>query len=103
MKSPGNKFFVRAAVAVLAFAIAGIAAAQSSSAAIQGQAEPGDVAIIQNLDTAFTREVKTDDKGRYKLRNLPTGTFSVTIKHPDGSLGMSRTVTLRVGSTARVQ
>ncbi len=98
-----RKSFVRAAVAVLAFAIAGIAAAQSPNAAIQGQADPGDVAIIQNVDTGFTKEVKTDDKGRFKLRNLPTGTFSVTIKHPDGSLGVSRTVRLRVGMTAKVQ
>jgi hypothetical protein len=96
-----KKSFVRAAVAVLAFAIAGISAAQSPNAAIQGQAAPGDVAIILNVDTGFTKEVKTDDKGRFKLRNLPTGTFSVTIKHPDGSLGESRNMTLRVGTTGR--
>lgn len=97
-----KKSLVRAAVAVLAFAIAGLSAAQSSSAAIQGQAAPGDVAIIQNVDTGFTKEVKVDKEGRFKLRNLPTGTFSVSIKHADGSLGESRTVTLRVGTTARV-
>ena len=97
-----KKSLTRAAVAVLAFAIVGIAAAQSPNAAIQGTVDPGDVAIIHNVDTGFTREVKADAKGRYRLRNLPTGTFNVTIKHADGSLGLSRTVTLRVGTTARV-
>lgn len=95
-----RKFGVSAAAGLL---MAGTAMAQSATAAIQGQAAPGDVAIIQNLDSGFTREVKANAKGRYQLRNLPTGTFSVTVKHPDGSLETSRVVTLRVGTTARVQ
>jgi hypothetical protein len=97
-----SKTLTRAAVAVLAFAIVGVAAAQSPTAAIQGTVTPGDVAIIHNVDTGFTREVKADAKGRYRLRNLPLGTFNVTIKHADGSFGISQNVTLRVGTTARV-
>lgn len=95
-----RKFGMAAALGLLT---AGSAMAQSATAAIQGQAAPGDVAIIQNVDTGFTREAKANAKGRYQLRNLPTGTFSVTVKHPDGSLEKSRVVTLRVGTTARVQ
>lgn len=102
MKNRSSKTLARAAAAMFAVAFAGIAAAQSPNAAIQGTVDPGDVAIIHNVDTGFTREVKTDAKGRFRLRNLPTGTFTVTIKHADGSLGLSRTVTLRVGTTARV-
>lgn len=98
-----RKFFAGAAVGALLLAMAGSAAAQSTTAAIQGQAKPGDIAIVQNLDTGVTREVKVDDKGRYRLRNLPTGNFSVTIKHPDGSIGESQNVNLRVGVTARIQ
>ena len=103
MKTSISKPLIRTAVAVLAFAIVGIAAAQSTTAAIQGQAAPGDVAIVENLDTGFTKEVKVNGKGRFSLRNLPTGTFKVTVKHPDGSLGISRKVTLSVGVTARIQ
>lgn len=84
-------------------ALAGIAAAQSPTAGLMGEANVGDVALVENVDTGFRREVKVDKSGRYKLRNLPTGTFRVTVKHPDGSSDVPRLVTLRVGSTARVQ
>ena len=70
---------------------------------LMGEAKVGDVALVENVDTGFRREVKVDKSGRYKLRNLPTGTFRVTVKHPDGSTEAPRLVTLRVGSTARVQ
>lgn len=84
-------------------AFAGLAGAQSPNAAISGNAQAGDIAIVRNVDTGFTREVKVRDNGRYALRNLPTGTFTVTIRHPDGSVEPARTVTLQVGTTARVQ
>jgi hypothetical protein len=89
---------------VLALGLAsGTAFAQSATAALSGQAKAGDVAVVENVDTGFSREVKVKDNGRYALRNLPTGTFKVTIRHPDGSIETPRVVTLRVGSTARVQ
>lgn len=91
------------AAACLATMAAGNALAQSSSANIMGDAAAGDVAIIQNVDTGFTREVKVKDNGRYQLRNLPTGTFSVVIRHPDGTMEAARTVSLKVGMTARVR
>jgi hypothetical protein len=103
----GFKKFVDAAMrpATLAVAlfVASAASAQSPTAAIQGQAAQGDVAIIQNVATGFTREVKPNKSGKYQLRNLPSGgTYSVTIKHADGSLDTPKLVTVRVGGTARV-
>ena len=92
---------LRAGVLALALA-ASAASAQSSVAAISGRAEPTDTVIIQNMDTGFSREVKPKADGRYQLRNLPTGTFSVTVRHADGKLEQARVVTLRVGQTARV-
>jgi hypothetical protein len=89
--------------AALALCLAGTAAAQSPSANIMGEAKPGDVAIIQNVDTGFAREVKVKDNGRYQLRGLPTGTFRVTIRHADGSSDEPKIVALRIGSTSRVQ
>jgi hypothetical protein len=94
---------LRPATLAVALLVASAATAQSPTAAIQGQAAHGDVAIIQNVATGFSREVKPNKNGRYQLRNLPAGgTFSVTIKHPDGSLDAPKLVTLRVGGTARV-
>jgi len=89
---------------VLALGLAaGTAMAQSPSANLMGEAKPGSVAVVENVDTGFTREVKVNDNGRYQLRRLPTGTFRVTIRHPDGSTEQPKTVTLRVGTTSRVQ
>ena len=87
----------------LALGLAATANAQSPSANIMGEAKAGDVAVIENVDTGFTREVKVKDNGRYQLRGLPTGTFRVTIRHPDGSSDQPKTLALRIGTTSRVQ
>ena len=87
----------------LAMGLTGAAAAQSPSAAIQGSGKPGDTAVIRNADTGFTKEVAVKDNGRYQLRNLPTGTYVVTLRHADGSVDEPKTAVLRVGSTARIQ
>ena len=92
-----------AASLVLALGLVGTASAQSPTSGLSGEAKAGDVAVIRNADTGFTREITVKDNGRYQLRNLPTGTYTVTIRHADGSIEAPRTVTLRVGSTARVQ
>ena len=96
-----KNFIAPAALAASLF-VAATATAQSPTAAIQGQAAEGDVVVITNVNTGFSREVKPNTNGKWQLRNLPTGTFSVTIKHADGSLGKSTLVTPRVGGTARV-
>lgn len=90
-------------VLAISLATAGFAAAQSPTANITGEGKPGDIALIQNVDTGFSREVKVKHNGRYQLRNLPTGTFSVTLKHADGTTDVPKLVSLHVGSTARVQ
>jgi hypothetical protein len=87
----------------LTVGFAGFAAAQSAVSAVQGSGKPGDVAVIQNAATGFTREVKIKDNGKFMQRNLQTGTYTVTIRHADGSMEPAQTVTLQVGSTARVQ
>jgi hypothetical protein len=92
----------RVAVAAIALAVSGAAMAQSSVAAIQGQALSTDTIVIQNMDTGFTKEVKPKANGRYQLRNLPTGTFSVVVRHADGTMEPARVLTLRVGQTGRV-
>jgi hypothetical protein len=91
------------ALASAFFAVAGVAAAQSPSANLTGEAKAGDVAKVENVNTGFVREVTVKDNGRFTIRSLPTGTYKVTIRHADGSTDEPKTVTLRVGSTSRVQ
>jgi hypothetical protein len=102
IRSNGARQFAALALAA-GLALAGTATAQSSVAALSGEAQPGDVAVVRNADTGFSHEVKVKGNGHYQMRNLPTGTYTVQIRHADGSVEPSRTVTLQVGSTARVQ
>ena len=94
---------VRPAALAATLFMAAAASAQSTTAAIQGRAAAGDVVLIENAATGFSREVKPNEDGKYQLRNLSPGTFSVTVKHPDGSLGKPALVTVKVGSTVRVR
>jgi len=43
---------------------AGAALAQSTAGNVIGDAKPGDVAIITNPDTGFSREVKVKENGK---------------------------------------
>ena len=86
----------------LGLLLAGTAAAQSSVAHISGTAKAGDTVLVQNVDTGFQREIPVKPDGRYGLRNLPVGTFAVTVKHADGTTDSPKLVALRVGVTARV-
>jgi len=98
-----NRNIIRTVAFVVAFGLAGFAAAQQSSGNIAGEAKPGDTVVIQNVDTGFTREVKVKDNGRYALRGVPTGTFHVTVKHADGTAEQTVAVSIHAGTTARVQ
>jgi hypothetical protein len=100
-----NLQYVKRATLALALGLllAGAVSAQSAVAHIRGQAVAGDTVLIQNVDTGFKREVKVGANGRYQLRNLPVGTFSVTVKHADGRVEAAKLVALRVGVTALVK
>lgn len=83
--------------------LAATAQAQSNNSAnIAGSANPGDTIIVESFDTGFHREVTVPRSGKYRLRSLPTGSYSVVIQRADGSVAASSNVTLQVGSTARV-
>jgi len=43
-----------------------------------GAALPGTSVVVKNTDTAYARDLTTDNDGRYLAPNLPLGTYSVT-------------------------
>lgn len=88
---------------VLALGIPSIALAQSSGGGITGEATAGDTVTIQGADTGFHREMQIEKDGKYKLRRVPTGDYTVVVTDKDGNVKMSRTVRVMIGSTARVQ
>lgn len=71
-------------VPVLALLVAAAAYGQTTTATIQGTVKdqsgavlPGVGVKIQNTETGLTREVVTDDAGRYAAPQLPLGDFQV--------------------------
>ena len=91
-------------VALLAALLgAGGTAAQSSVAHINGNAETGNIVSVENLETGYTRALTVGKNGRFQFRSLPTGTYDVVIREPDGDIVKSQMVALRVGSTASVK
>lgn len=89
----------------LAFAMAFTtgAIAQSSSGNIIGEAVSGDTVVVHGPDNGFHREMAIKENGKYQIRRVPLGDYVVTVKHADGTFSQPQTITVRVGSTARVQ
>lgn len=89
-------------IVVLGFAAAS-AQAQRSSGNIIGDAATGDTVIVDGQGTGFHREVAIDRDGRYNLRSIPMGDYVVTVKRADGTQTEPKKVSVRGGSTVRVQ
>ena len=72
--------------ALLVAAAAGPALAQSAATGTvegvvkdgTGAALPGVAVVVKNLDTGQTRELMTDESGRYRAATLQPGVYSVT-------------------------
>jgi len=91
------------AIAVFSLAFATGAIAQSSSGGLIGEGKAGDTVIIQGPDNGFHRQMEIKEDGKYQVRRIPLGDYTVVIKHADGTFSPAQTVSVRVGSTARVQ
>ena len=76
--------------------------AQSTAGNIAGEASAGETIVIEGADNGFHREIKIKKDGKYRVNHVPTGTYHVVKTHADGSSDPTRTVTVIVGSTARV-
>jgi hypothetical protein len=99
-----NRFLnTSAAAAAIALATAGAAQAQSSSGNIAGEGVAGETIVVHGPDNGFHRELHLDEDGKFTIRRVPTGEYTVVRVAPDGSAGTSQTIYIKVGSTARVQ
>ena len=77
--------------------------AQSPVGALAGNANPGDVVVVHDPHSGFTKEIKVDESGKYTLRNLKNSTYEVVIRHADGTQDPVRLVAVRIGTTTRVK
>lgn len=94
------RFFV---ALVFGMVLANGAIAQSSSGNLIGEGKAGDTVIVQGPDNGFHREMELKEDGKYQIRRIPLGDYTVVVKHADGTFSAPKTVSVRVGSTARVQ
>ena len=91
-----------ASLLLLASSLPFAANAQSSGGNIVGEASVGDTVTITGVDTGFRRELKIEKDGKYQVRRVPTGDYQIVRVNKDGRVGPVQSITVRVGSTARV-
>lgn len=98
-----RKTFKHLALATIAtLFLASAANAQQASGNIIGKAVTGDTVVVQGNGTGFHRELEIKKDGKYNLRAVPAGEYTVEIKHADGTVD-TKSVVVRIGSSARVQ
>ena len=115
-KTPTLKRYARlhdvASVFLLLFLLMPItikAQSESGSAALEGivtdangAALPGASVTVHNLETGLERVATTDDAGRYTVRVLPVGHYSIQVKATGFSTWRQDQIVLRVGETTPV-
>ena len=67
-----------------------------------GAVVPGASVQIQNVDTGYSQTARTDTQGRYLSRNLPLGSYTVTVQQPGFQAQVQRGIVLTVGSEVTV-
>ena len=91
-----------ALAAALSMSLAGVAMAQSTTGSIFGQAAPGDTVTVSSTATGITRDVQVDSSGRYRVTNLPVGSYTVTLKKDGSVVGTRENVALAPGAGSAV-
>ena len=79
------------------------AIAQSSSGNIAGTAVAGETIVVNGEDNGFHREIKIKKDGKFTIRRVPTGSYTVVRVLADGSNAVAQSIEIKVGGTARVQ
>ena len=81
----------------------GSAVAQQASGNLIGDGKTGDTVVVENPQIGFLREITLDKDGRYTLRRMPIGIYTVTVRHADGTSDDGKAIRIQTGTTARVQ
>src|SRR3989338_10728382 len=63
-----------------------------------GAVIPGATVQVQNVETGLTRNAQSDAAGRYEVRNLPPGPYTVTVQQTGFRTEVRTGITLSVGS-----
>jgi hypothetical protein len=105
MTSAISKTLKRSALALtIALGFAVSANAQQASGNITGEAAAGDIVIVHGAATGFHREITVEKAGKYNMRAIPPGSYTVAVKHADGTEIAPKPIAVRGGgATVRVK
>jgi hypothetical protein len=91
-------------IAIGVLAAAGLAQAGSNDGSITGRLKAADTSVVSGAEitardpaTGFTRKVKADADGAYRLPFLPVGTYTLEASKDGKSLGTLENVTVNLG------
>src|SRR5262249_59245784 len=59
-----------------------------------GAVIPGAMIQVQNAETGLSQTAQSDEEGRYLIRNLPPGTYDVTVTQPGFQTQVQRKIVL---------
>lgn len=90
-------------VALALFFSAGAQAQSNSTGNIAGDAAVGDVVVITNPKTGFTRKHTVGETGHYKVNALPLGSYVVTIQRADGTVYLTKPTRVQLGRTSNIK
>ncbi|HET6805921.1 MAG TPA: carboxypeptidase-like regulatory domain-containing protein [Frateuria sp.] len=91
------------AAALVAFGAAGsVAHAQSTDGKVFGNAPVGSTVLAKSTTTGTRREVRVDKKGRYAIRALPVGVYTVTLSQNGQPVARHLNVPVIVGRGIQV-
>src|SRR5215469_4852118 len=87
--------------AALTMGLAGVAFAQSTTGTIFGQAEAGETVTVTS-STGISRSAAVDQSGRYRISNLPLGTYSVVLQKDGATVDSRKDVAITVNAGTEV-
>jgi len=98
-----TRVFVSASL-IGAMAVAGMAtaSAQETVGSVFGKAPAGYSVAVRSDGTGTGRTVKVDANGRYSARQLPAGTYTVTLKQSEKPIAKHLNVPVIVGRGVQV-
>jgi hypothetical protein len=90
-----------ALAAALAMGMTGAVFAQSTTGTIFGQAEAGET-VTATSSTGVSRQATTDASGRYRISNLPLGTYTVVLQKSGQAVDTRNNVAITVNAGTEV-
>lgn len=91
-----------AIIAVGGLAGSAVAHAQSTAGKVFGNAPAGSSVLAKSTTNGTQREVQVDEKGRYTIRELPVGVYTVTLSENGQPVAKHMNVPVVVGRGIKV-